>query len=101
MLRTTAVLLALAGVAHGEDGSKRLAVAVDETVEVQVGYMIGFICDDLKLIDASIVTRNDVNVFIVKGLAVGTTQCRVGTDPQRGTVLFDVIVKPKQRQKTK
>lgn len=100
-MRLAAITIVLAaGLAHAEgDGAQRLEVTVGDTIEVQVGYMIGYRCDEPpRLVEATMTTRNDVNVFAVKGVTVGKTQCRVGTDPLRTSVLFDVIVKPKKQK---
>jgi hypothetical protein len=95
MLRIAIAVSALAGSALADDATRRLTVDVDATVEVDVGYAVGFRCDDAKLISASMTTRDDHNVFVVKGVAAGKTQCRVGTNPQRPSVLFDVVVNDK------
>lgn len=84
------------------DPTRTLAVEVDQTVEVEVGTLIGFRCDDPKLLDGEMVTkkteRGEVNVFVVKGVAAGRTLCRVGTDPMRPFQLFDVVVTDKPRR---
>lgn len=74
-------------------GGIALGVEVGRTTERSVGDAIGWFCDDPKLVDAAVVTRGDVNYFVVTGVAVGTTQCRVGTDPSRSTFVFEVTVK--------
>ena len=70
-----------------------LSVEVGKTVERRVDNAIGWFCDDPSLVEASLVTEDDVNYWRVKGVKVGTTQCRVGTDPTRSTTVFDVTVK--------
>jgi hypothetical protein len=91
-------LSAPAGIAIA-DPTRMLAVEVDHTVEVEVGTLIGFRCDDPKLLDGKMQTkkteRGEINVFIVKGVAAGKTLCRVGTDPMRPFQLFDVVVTDK------
>jgi hypothetical protein len=89
--------LVLAGlIAVGDPAPRTIEVAVDRTVEVEVGILIGFYCDHPKLIDAQMVTRKDErgerNVFVVKGVAAGKTQCRVGSNPMLQSQLFDVLV---------
>ena len=74
------------------DKPKRIDVKVGKTVEVDVGYAIGVRCDDLALIEVAMQTKETTNYFVVKGVREGTTQCRVGTEPQRPSILFDVRV---------
>ena len=95
MVRIAILVALLAGPALADDAPRRIVVELDATVEVNVGYAVGFRCDDPKLINASMTTRDDHNVFIVKGVTVGKTQCRVGTNPQRPSTLFDVVVTEK------
>jgi hypothetical protein len=66
-------------------------VEVGKTVERQVGVLRGYFCDDPSLVTAELVTRGDVNVWIVTGAKVGTTRCRVG-DQYHPALLFDVTV---------
>ncbi len=95
MWRIAALVSVLGGSANADDATRRIEVVVDATVETDVGTLIGFRCDDPKLIDAQVKTVGDHNVFVVKGVAAGKTQCRVGTDLQRTGLLFDVDVKDK------
>jgi hypothetical protein len=95
MWRIAIVLSGLAGSAIADDAPRRLDVVVDATVEQDVGMAIGYRCDDPKLIEASMKTVGDHNVFVVKGAQAGKTLCRVGTDPQRQSMLFEVVVKDK------
>ena len=111
MLRIGILLCALAGTALAEDAIRRLEVTVDVTLEVEVGNLVGFRCDQPKLLDAKLTTRaarpntarpndarGEVNVFVVKGVSAGTTQCRIGGD-LGAFQLFDVVVheQPKRR----
>ena len=83
------------------DAPRPLVVAVDETVELEVGYAVGFRCDDTRILEASMKPKSETtNVFIVKGIAVGNTLCRVGTAPERPSMLLEVrvIAKPRGRQ---
>jgi hypothetical protein len=92
-----AVLFA-ATAAHAGEGT-RLDVEAGKTVEVVVGYATGWFCDDPSLVRAQLVTRNDRNVWIVTGVKLGSTECRVGTDPARAHYLFDLhVVKAKPHQ---
>jgi hypothetical protein len=92
MTRVLAIAaLFVAASAHGDP--TRLEVAVGKTVEVDVGYARGLLCDDTTFIDAQLVTRGESNVFVVKGLSAGATLCRVGTDLNRvAHFVFDVRV---------
>jgi hypothetical protein len=81
-----------AGRAVAGDGIA-LAVEVGRKTERNVGNATGWFCDDPTLVDAALVTRGDVNYWVVAGLKAGTTQCRVGTDPSRTSFVFDVTVK--------
>jgi hypothetical protein len=74
-------------------GGDALTLEVGRKTDRPVGNANGWFCDDPSLIEASIVTRDDVNYWVVTGLKVGETQCRVGTDPSRATFVFDVTVK--------
>src|SRR5688572_5823732 len=65
------MLCLLVSPALADDAVKRIEVEVDNTVEVEVGRLIGFYCDRPKLIEAQMKTRKekdrgDVNVFVVK-----------------------------------
>ena len=91
-----AALLAMWIAVDDGDKPRRLDVKVGKTVEVDVGYTRGFRCDDLAAIEVVIQTRETrdatTNVFVVKGVREGSTQCRVGTDLHGPTILFDVRV---------
>lgn len=90
-------LLALCGfaaLAHAED---RIAVTVrvGETVTTEVGYAMGFFCDDERIARGEMRNKDaDTNVFAVTGLEVGTTLCRAGTVTveNRPTYLFEITV---------
>jgi hypothetical protein len=103
MWRIAIVLSGLAGSAFADDAPRRIDVVVDATVETDVGLAIGYRCDDPKLIEGSMKTVGDHNVFVVKGSQAGKTLCRVGTDPLRQSVLLEIVVTdkpavPKQRR---
>lgn len=95
MWRIAALVSVLGGSANADDATRRIEIVVDATVETDVGMLIGFRCDDPKMIDAQVKTVGDHNVFVVKGVAAGKTQCRVGTDVARSGMLFDVVVTDK------
>jgi hypothetical protein len=99
MWRIALLLSALAGSAIADDAPRRIDVVVDATVETDVGLAVGYRCDDPKLIEATMKTVDDHNVFVVKGAVAGTTLCRVGTDPQRPSVLLEIVVKDKPAPK--
>src|SRR5262245_17580928 len=82
------------------DAARKLVVPIDEIVELDVGYAVGFRCDDVKIIEPAMRSKSETaNVFVVKGLALGQTQCRVGTNGQGPTALFDVHVVAKPVRK--
>ncbi len=86
------MLVVLCAIAHADTAPNRLEVEVGKTVEREVGVLRGYFCDDPSLITATLVTRDNVNVWVVTGAKVGTTQCRVG-DHTRPALVFDVVVK--------
>jgi hypothetical protein len=92
MKRVAFALVVLAAPAtHAGDGT--LEVPLGKTIEVKVGYARGWFCDDPSFIKADLVTRGDVNVWVVTGAKLGATQCRVGTDPYTTVhYVFDVRV---------
>jgi len=99
MLRIAILVTTLTGVAFADGGSNdapnRLTVAVAETVAVDVGTLIGFLCDDLTIVKGEMTTKSEtMNSFHVTGLAPGTTLCRVGTEPQRPKRMFEIHVVP-------
>lgn len=76
-----------------DDAPTRLEVVVGKTLETDVGYAIGFHCDDVTVVEAQMKTKDEAtNVFVVKGLKEGTTLCRVGTDPSRSSTLYKIRV---------
>lgn len=90
------VLCASATLALAED---RIAVTVrvGETVTTEVGYAMGFFCDDEKVVRGEMRNKDaNTNVFAVTGLATGTTLCRAGTVTveNRPTYLFEITVAP-------
>jgi hypothetical protein len=98
VLRAVVCLGLLSGSALADEPkARRIEVKVDETVEVEVGVLIGFQCDQPKLIDGKLTTRlkkdGVVNVFSVKGVTAGTTMCRVGSHTLGAFQLFEVVVR--------
>src|SRR5436190_6230154 len=86
-------LAALAARANADDagpGALRIEVAVGQTVERDVGFAIGLLCDDLSILHAELRARTpESNTFSVTGVQEGTTMCRVGTAPARPSYVFE------------
>jgi len=85
------------GIAPAFAQEPSLRVEIGKTVERLVGYARGWTCDDPSLVTAEVVTRGDHNVWIVTGKKLGSTKCRVGTDPYGVSYVFDVRVVPRSR----
>jgi hypothetical protein len=99
MLRIAAMLCIVVTSARADD-AMRIDVAVGETVERDVGFAIGLLCDDLTIIRAELrASTSASNVFRVTGVKQGTTMCRVGTAPYRPTYVFEIhVVAPRRRR---
>ncbi len=99
MIRSTLIVCVLAASALADD-AVRLDVAVGETIERDVGFAIGFLCDDTAIIRADLRPGTpESNRFSVTGLKEGTTMCRVGTAPERPSVVFEIhVAAPRQRR---
>lgn len=91
MWRALLAAFALASPA-GAQGEAALSVEVGATIEQDVGNAIGWFCDDPSLVDATLVTRGDVNYWVVTGVKPGATKCQVGTSFGRAQFVFDVTV---------
>lgn len=94
-----AALLAASGIAHAQYVPETIDVEVGKTITRDVGGAIGYQCDDPSLVSATLRTvefegRPATNVFTVTGVRTGRTQCRVGLDYSRPSVLFEVRVVP-------
>ncbi len=82
-----------------------LRLRIGETREIEVGYARMHVCDDPTIVEAQMRDKNaDTNVFFIKGLKPGTTDCRVGLDPEDGrpSYLYSITVErpapaPKRR----
>jgi hypothetical protein len=98
MLRIAVLASALGGVAFAQPATqRRLEIPVDTTLETDVGYMRGFLCDDQEVVRAELRSKSETsNVFVVTGLKLGATQCRVGTDLGRPSILFEVRIIPRK-----
>ena len=75
-----------------------LVVATGETVQRNVGVAIGYRCDDPALVDITLMTVGDHNVATITGVKEGLTQCRVGTDPQRASTLYEIRIVPRRKR---
>lgn len=84
--------LGLAGSARADD-APRIDVAVGETVERDVGFAMGLLCDDLSILRAELRPSTPAsNTFVVTGVQEGTTLCRVGTALGRPSFVFEIHV---------
>lgn len=89
------VVLALAGprVVAAEEGVVAVRLVLGETREIEVGFARMFRCDDLAVVGGEMRDKNAAtNVFVVTGKQVGTTQCRVGLEVNRPSLLFSITV---------
>ncbi|MDB4961861.1 MAG: hypothetical protein JWP01_1860 [Myxococcales bacterium] len=90
-----ASLLVGTTLAVADEERTAVTVAVGQTVELEVGYAMGHLCDSDSVVRAEMRNKNaDTNVFAITGLAAGTTLCRAGTVTveNRPTVLFEITV---------
>jgi len=98
MTRAFLALALVSSTAHA-DGT-RIEVPVGETVELDVGYAIGSLCDDTSVVTPEMRERvGKTNVFALTGVKLGTTLCRVGTDVTRSSYLFEIHVVPAKPKK--
>lgn len=101
MKQLVAVLVVCASTAAaGAEDRIPITLRVGETVTTEVGYAMGFFCDDETRVRGEMRNKDaDTNVFAVTGLAVGTTLCRAGTVTveNRPSYLFEITVAPKAR----
>lgn len=78
----------------------RIELRVGETAERDVGIAVGYRCDDPALVQVEMRTRSEQsNAFVVTGLRPGATRCRVGTDPHRPSVVFEIRVLPRRERR--
>jgi hypothetical protein len=81
------------------DGEIKLEVQLGKKVTQDVGYARGWMCDDPSLVQAELVTKNDKNYWVVTGAKLGTTLCRVGTQPLTPVYyVFEVHVVPAKKR---
>jgi hypothetical protein len=99
MARYLGLALVLAASAALADGEIKLEVQLGKTVEKNVGYARGWMCDDPSILTADLVTKDDHNVWMVTGQKLGSTMCRVGTQPMTPVYyVFDVHVVPAKKR---
>ena len=88
-----ALILCIIATRASADGAERVDVAVGETIERDVGFAIGLLCDDVTILHARLRANTpESNTFIVTGVAEGATMCRAGTAPNRPTYVFEIHV---------
>ena len=90
------MLLAITAAAYADDGVRRETITVGQAIERDVGYAIGVICDH-DVVAAEMTTRGDKNYVVFRGRRAGKTTCRVGTDPNRVSFVFEIAVVAKRR----
>jgi len=74
---------------------ERIELRVGETVEREVGIAIGYRCDEPELIQIEMKARSEeANAIAVTGVREGRTMCRIGTVPQRPSVVLEIRVLP-------
>lgn len=78
------------------DDVPRIDVEVGKKFEKNVEYARGYMCDDPSIVTAEMITRDDRNYWVVTGVKVGETMCRVGLDRLALHYVFDVRVLPKR-----
>ena len=97
MYRALVILLATTASADVSDGINRESISVGQTIEREVGYAIGVRCDDPDTVTAEMKARSaETNVLLLTGKRAGKTTCRAGTDPNRVSYVFEIVVKPKR-----
>jgi hypothetical protein len=89
-------LLGAADEAPVDPGKKPLEVELGKVVKVPVGYLKGLLCDSTTIIQPTLEDGTTANTFVVKGLQLGTTECRVGTERNNLFQIYRItVVKPK------
>jgi len=91
------LLLGLTSPVLADDSVRRETIVVGQSVERDVGYAIGVVCDDPDPVGAEMKTAKsaDNNILVLTGKRAGKTTCRAGTDPHRVSFVFEIIVTPK------
>ncbi len=102
MVRIAVIVCLVTGLATGAmaDGAMRIDVAVGESVERDVGFAMGLLCDDVAIVRVELRAGTpESNTFVATGVTEGTTMCRVGTAPNRPAYLFEIhVVAPRRRR---
>ena len=79
-----------------------IRIAVGETKEIEVGFARMHVCDDTSIVEAEMRDKTlETNVFVVKGLKPGTTDCRAGLDEDRPTFLYSITVESRTKKPEK
>jgi hypothetical protein len=82
-----------------DDGLRKERVEVGQTIEREVGIAIGVMCDE-DVVTAEMKTKNpELNVVVFEGKREGKTLCRVGTDPNRASYVYEITVTKKAKPK--
>jgi hypothetical protein len=107
MMRTFLILASLvsARIAAADDFDAEripIRIAVGETKEIEVGFARMHACDDTSIVEAEMRDKTlETNVFVVKGLKPGTTDCRSGLEEDRPTFLFSITVESRSKKPDK
>jgi hypothetical protein len=105
MARTTILAIAFtalvgAGAVADDFDHERIPIriAVGESKEIEVGFARMHVCDDPTIVEAEMRDKTtETNVFFIKGLKPGTTDCRAGMDAERPSFLFSITVEKREK----
>ncbi len=97
-MKLVAAALLFASTSALADGEIRIDLELGKKREIDVGYVRGWMCDDPSLVTADMVTKDERNYWVVTGVKLGSTTCRVGTDPLAGHYVFAVRVVPAKKR---
>jgi hypothetical protein len=70
-------------------GEIPLHLKVGQTLEVDAGPAVGFICDDVNIVSAE---AKDRTLIVFTGLKPGSTLCRVGIDFKLPHHFYQLII---------
>lgn len=80
-------------VADAPRDATRIEVQVGDSVERDVGFAVGLLCEDVAIVHAELRSETpESNVLRVTGVKPGDTQCRAGTVPGRPVFVFEIHV---------
>ena len=98
-----ALVIVLVAPAAADEDQLPVTVEVGKTVTKEVGFAMGYLCDDESIARGEMRNGTDENnIFAVTGVKPGTTLCRAGTVRHRPTVLFTItVVAPAPPPRTK